>query len=88
VSVSCPVPAAGEAGSTAATTSPAQVAAQSKKVSVRQVQQALVTAGYVPGPVDGRLGPRTRAALRLFQQNKALDDNVEIDWSTLQALGL
>lgn len=88
VSVSCPVPAAGEAGLTDTSTSPAQVAAQAKKVSVRQVQQALVTAGYVPGPVDGRLGPRTRAALRLFQQNKALDDNGEIDWLTLQALGL
>jgi peptidoglycan hydrolase-like protein with peptidoglycan-binding domain len=34
----------------------------------RQVQQALRRLGYDPGPVDGVLGPLTRAAIRRFQQ--------------------
>ena len=33
---------------------------------VREVQKALVETGYDPGPVDGRLGPRTKAALRRY----------------------
>jgi len=32
---------------------------------VREVQQALTTAGYDLGPIDGVMGPRTRAAIRL-----------------------
>lgn len=34
----------------------------------RQVQEALHRLGYYKGPVDGILGPRTRAAIRRFQQ--------------------
>jgi hypothetical protein len=30
---------------------------------VREVQQALVTAGHDPGPIDGIMGPRTKSAL-------------------------
>src|SRR2546428_6181879 len=33
---------------------------------VREVQQALVAAGYDPGPIDGIMGPRTKAALRKY----------------------
>jgi peptidoglycan hydrolase-like protein with peptidoglycan-binding domain len=31
---------------------------------VREVQQTLTTAGYDLGPIDGVMGPRTRAAIR------------------------
>jgi len=31
---------------------------------VREVQQALAAAGYDLGPIDGVMGPRTRAAIR------------------------
>jgi hypothetical protein len=30
---------------------------------VQEVQQALVAAGYDPGPIDGIMGPRTKSAL-------------------------
>ena len=33
---------------------------------VRELQQALTSAGYDPGPIDGKLGPRTKAALRKY----------------------
>jgi hypothetical protein len=87
VSVSCSAPATSEAGASDTADAPGR-AGQTKKASIRQVQQALLVAGFAPGPVDGRLGPMTRAALRLFQQDRALEDSGAIDWSTLQALGL
>jgi len=33
---------------------------------VRELQQALQQSGYDPGPVDGIMGPRTKAALRNY----------------------
>ncbi|WP_017301063.1 peptidoglycan-binding domain-containing protein [Nodosilinea nodulosa] len=36
----------------------------------RQVQQQLAKRGYDPGPVDGVAGPKTRQALRNFQQSQ------------------
>jgi hypothetical protein len=42
------------------------------------VQAALVAIGYDPGPIDGKGGPRTRAALVQFQTDKA-DENGPLD---------
>jgi len=39
---------------------------QSRTAHVRELQEALVQAGYDPGPVDGKFGPRTKAALRKY----------------------
>ena len=42
---------------------------RSKAVSsshVRELQEALQKSGYDPGPVDGIMGPRTKAALRNY----------------------
>ncbi len=36
-------------------------------------QKALKAAGYDPGPIDGVLGPRTKAALEAFQADKGLE---------------
>jgi hypothetical protein len=33
---------------------------------VRELQEALTKAGYDPGPIDGKFGPRTKAALRKY----------------------
>ena len=35
--------------------------------SVRALQRRLAEAGYAPGPLDGRFGPRTELAVRRFQ---------------------
>ena len=48
---------------------PATATAQSKKPTperIREVQNALREAGHDPGPIDGILGPRTKAALRKY----------------------
>jgi TPR repeat protein/S1-C subfamily serine protease len=38
----------------------------------REVQQLLADLGYDPGPADGVVGPRTRAAIRAFQADVGL----------------
>ena len=40
--------------------------------TVREVQDGLVQRGYDIGPVDGRLGPRTKAAIREYEQQNGL----------------
>jgi hypothetical protein len=55
-------------------------------VMVRSAQETLTQKGFDVGPVDGVLGPRTRAALREFQQREGLARSGELDESTLRAL--
>ena len=57
--------------------STASVAAVDPKVSI--AQHHLQRLGYDPGPVDGVMGPKTRAALAAFQQANNLPVRPEID---------
>jgi N-acetyl-anhydromuramyl-L-alanine amidase AmpD len=41
-------------------------------MNVEVIQRALMHAGFNPGPIDGKLGPRTRAAVKAFQKAHAL----------------
>lgn len=50
------------------------------------VQRALQEAGFDPGPIDGRMGRRTRSALKAFQSAKDLKASGEVDRKTWQAL--
>lgn len=43
-----------------------------RDVSVEDVQRALIHAGFDPGPVDGRAGKKTKAAIREFQRRNNL----------------
>ena len=54
--------------------------------SVRAAQQLLDKNGLDVGPIDGILGPRTRAALRTFQQQQQLTQTGKLDPDTLRAL--
>ena len=69
-----------------ATSVPQESLAQSDLI--RDVQDRLTTLGYDPGPLDGLMGPRTRAALRAFQGGSGLPETGEVDAQTLTALGL
>ena len=53
---------------------------------VRAVQQRLAALGYDPGPVDGLIGPRTRAAVRALQRDAARDADGVITFELLDRL--
>jgi peptidoglycan hydrolase-like protein with peptidoglycan-binding domain len=54
---------------------------------IRQVQQALQNKGSDPGPIDGIFGPKTKEAVRNFQDRYGMKADGEIDNQTLYALG-
>jgi hypothetical protein len=41
--------------------------------SVRELQLRLARAGFYHGPIDGIMGPRTRAALRAYERSRATE---------------
>ena len=56
-------------------------------VRVRALQRRLDGAGYSPGPIDGRYGPRTEQAVDLFQNARGLRVDGIAGPLTLAALG-
>jgi lipid-binding SYLF domain-containing protein/peptidoglycan hydrolase-like protein with peptidoglycan-binding domain len=58
------------------------------KSEVSKVQTALRDQGFDPGPIDGKMGPQTRSALRQFQRQNNLTASGQIDAETRAALGL
>ncbi|HXV19004.1 MAG TPA: peptidoglycan-binding domain-containing protein [Candidatus Omnitrophota bacterium] len=57
-------------------------------VSVKQVQRALLNKGYDPGPVDGKMGKKTKSAIKQFQRSNNLKADGIIGqrtWSRLSA---
>jgi peptidoglycan hydrolase-like protein with peptidoglycan-binding domain len=54
---------------------------------VRRVQGALEQKGFDPGPIDGIAGPRTREAVRRFQDRYGMTASGDIDNQLLFALG-
>jgi hypothetical protein len=80
---SSPTTTARSASPTSAQSSPSM-----QKVSdVRSAQQALKDAGYDVGPIDGKMGPKTAAALRKFQKDHGIQASGRLDSRTLAALG-
>lgn len=53
---------------------------------VKQLQQALVAAGYEPGSVDGSFGPQTESAVTAFQQDNGLSADGVVGPETAAAL--
>lgn len=54
---------------------------------IQKVQVALVVRGYDPGPVDGKLGQKTKVALGRFQAANGLPISGTMDLETLRRLG-
>jgi peptidoglycan hydrolase-like protein with peptidoglycan-binding domain len=50
--------------------------------TVREIQQGLQRLGYNPGAADGRMGPKTAAAIRKYQQ----DNGLTVDGQPSQAV--
>ena len=77
-------PAAAAAAKAAMTENPTETVGR-----IRQVQQALKVAGFDPGPADGRMGTRTRAAIRDFQLANGLEPDGKVGsktWNKLETV--
>jgi peptidoglycan hydrolase-like protein with peptidoglycan-binding domain len=55
---------------------------------VKAAQQALKDKGHDPGSVDGKMGPKTQAALRDFQKAQGMEATGRLDMKTIQSLGM
>jgi peptidoglycan hydrolase-like protein with peptidoglycan-binding domain len=65
----------------------AQSSGQSPEL-VKQAQEKLSAAGHDAGTADGKMGPKTQAALKEFQQSKGLQASGQLDQKTVAALGV
>jgi peptidoglycan hydrolase-like protein with peptidoglycan-binding domain len=65
----------------------AQAQSQSPEL-VKQAQEKLSAAGHDAGAADGKMGPKTQAALKEFQQSKGLQASGQLDQKTVAALGV
>lgn len=54
---------------------------------VKSIQSALATAGFNPGPIDGVIGPKTMAAVNLFQKARSLMQG-PLSLETVRSLGV
>lgn len=61
-------------------------APDTSRALVERVQQALRLRGYEPGPADGLIGPRTRAAIRALQRDNGQPPNGRISFGVLEVL--
>jgi peptidoglycan hydrolase-like protein with peptidoglycan-binding domain len=66
---------------------PAETRQDDAATRIRRAQERLQALGFAPGPIDGVLGPRMRAALRQFQRTHRLPTTGELDEATWRALG-
>ncbi|MBC6443166.1 MAG: peptidoglycan-binding protein [Rhodobacteraceae bacterium] len=65
---------------------PPEITGDPKRFDIWEVQERLKQAGYCPGPADGVMGPRTKAALKGFQASEGFAPHGEIDRTTLAIL--
>lgn len=61
---------------------------QATRAQIRMVQLRLKAAGFDPGPSDGVMGPKTKAALKRYQDVRGVSGNGALDEQTLQSLGV
>ncbi len=61
---------------------------QLEREKIQQAQELLSALGYDPGGADGKIGRRTRRAIKAFQQTYNLPATGKLDTPTLSALGL
>jgi peptidoglycan hydrolase-like protein with peptidoglycan-binding domain len=55
---------------------------------IKKVQETLRDKGYYSAPVDGIMGPQTRAAIRQYQQSENLPVTGHLDGGTASKLGV
>lgn len=55
---------------------------------ITQIQQALLDAGYDPGPIDGVIGTETMRAVNAYQRDQGLPVDRYLNIATVKALGV
>lgn len=55
---------------------------------ITQIQRALQSAGYNPGPIDGNIGSETMSAVNAFQRARGLPVDNYLNIATVRALGI
>ena len=60
--------------------------ASTAKADLSRAQSLLAELGYVTGPADGMMGPKTREAIRNFQQMAGLNITGQVDNELLKTL--
>ncbi len=58
----------------------------SESLNVKQIQTALANAGYFDGVIDGKIGKKTRRAIRAFQKANNLQVDGQVGKNTAAAL--
>ncbi|MGD2084276.1 MAG: peptidoglycan-binding protein [Chromatiales bacterium] len=56
------------------------------RATVARIQRGLAFVGYAPGPIDGLVGGKTRAALRAFQTDRGLPADGRVTADVLEEL--
>lgn len=64
------------------------IASAATAEEISKVQRSLIEKGYDAGPVDGVLGPRTRAGIRQYQASEKLTVTGRLDAETAGKLGV
>jgi len=71
-----------KSSSRAAPAAPAPVANTDMQRAISDLQARLAARGYQPGPIDGKVGAQTRAAIRAYQKDRGMP----VDGQITQAL--
>ena len=82
-----PAPAEGQVPAAAGPAVDSVTAPKGEAARTREVQLALKAAGFDPGSTDGRMGPRTRTAIRDFQLAHGLEADGKVGprtWNKLE----
>ncbi len=56
--------------------------------TIKKVQEALNKEGYNIGSADGKMGSKTKDAVKKFQKDKGMKETGQLDQETLAALGV
>lgn len=57
-----------------------------KDINIRQVQSVLSRAGFDPGSIDGKIGPKTKDAIKAFQKSEGLAEDGKVGPRTWKEL--
>lgn len=86
VSTTGSTPIVPQAGQRIMPAAPAAPAALNPEDMIAQAQTLLRTLGFDPGPADGKIGPKTREAIKAFQRDAGLPVTGRVSLSLINAL--